>query len=157
MDSVGQHNGREVILVNPESAEWVEKLIPDSFMLLVAGDNLKPAEIEKLAEKTFPLNPLFIHCCGNNSSQVEDCFHEEIVSRAVAWELSTGNEFDYEQSPQTAFDASIDNALWFSCVAAFNDHHEIKKIILVNYSPDKITKAYLTSLLKDFADGKLPD
>ena len=87
---------------------------------------------------------------------MEDIFHDQISENALAYELSTGKEFDYDETPQTAFDNTLDQGLWFACIAAFHEKHEIEKIVCLDLAADDNVRAELEQLVKDFNDGKTP-
>lgn len=159
MEKIGSYGERSFFYwKSPELNEQLTKALREegeNFMVMVVVNNPAAKIVKSIAERVVNAHPLFIHCCGKNASAMEDGIHEAIGMMALNYENETGEEFDYEATPQTAYDQTPEEGLVFSGFGAFHETKEIQKVICLDFTLDEKVDERLKEKLKTMNTGKI--
>ncbi|MBI4932026.1 MAG: hypothetical protein HY841_14810 [Bacteroidetes bacterium] len=156
MDNIGQHFDRQIFYLNPRQAKnWADSLPTDNWAVLLIADNLDSDLINKIANQCLDKNVRYVCATGQQSKAIEETFDQFIVQRKIDSGESADSPDNFEDSPLTVSDDSLEEEFWFSLTTAFHPNFDITKVICLDLT-DSGQKEKLTDLVTKINSGWLP-
>ena len=139
-----------------DTPNWGELLPTDGWVAFTIANTEDRKLVPDAVKVCLDKNMKYSCSAGTLAHWTEQCFDEEIVQRAIAFEIKKKEEYDYDFSPMTTAHQNFSEGFWFASTLAYSPHVDTSKVVCLDFTKRGV-KNHLVSLIHKINENWLPN
>jgi hypothetical protein len=149
---IGQIMDRQILYLDPiNNPEWESLLPENNWALFAIADNKLKSQLSHLAKVCLNKNVAYSCAAGEASSDIDDEFDMEIVSRKMK-----AGDANYDDTPIVTWHEDFSEGFWFATTIVYNDTEIVNTVVCVDLTQKKC-KEKILELIDKINSGWLPE